>query len=198
MKTGIFGGSFDPIHNGHIQLAEAFVRELSLDRLFIIPTYIPPHKQREGMAEPRQRLEMCRLAFENSDVIEISDIEIKRKGASYTYLTLRELRDENKNNELFLLTGADMFMTIQDWKHPEVIFESAVICAIPRNDDNIEVLKKQGEYLDTLGARTIISDTCVAPVSSTQIRTLVSERRSISKFVPRKVEEYIFNNGLYL
>lgn len=194
----MFGGSFNPIHNGHIQLAQAFVKKLCLDRVLIIPTYIPPHKQKDNSVTPNQKLEMCRLAFEEMPLFEVSNIEIRRKGASYTYLTLQELSEKYKGDELFLITGADMFLTIHEWKHPELIFSLATICGVPRNDEDIRSLQKQQEYLGTLGAKTEILDANVMTVSSTDIRSKVKNGEDISALVPRAVESYIKENGLYL
>ncbi len=194
----MFGGSFNPIHNGHIQLAQAFVKKLCLDRVLIIPTYIPPHKQKDNSVTPNQKLEMCRLAFEEMPLFEVSNIEIRRKGASYTYLTLQELSEKYKGDELFLITGADMFLTIHEWKHPELIFSLATICGVPRNDEDIRSLQKQQEYLGTLGAKTEILDANMMTVSSTDIRSKVKNGEDISALVPRAVESYIKENGLYL
>lgn len=197
MRIAMFGGSFNPVHNGHIQLAGAFVQKLKLDKVLMIPTYLPPHKMTDSQVSPEDRLMMCRLACENLDFVEVSDIEIKRQGASYTYLTLQELSEKYQNQELFLITGADMFLTIHQWKHPEIIFELACICGVPRNQDDISGLEKQAEYLKTLGAKTEILDAGVMTVSSTQIRNAVKKKEDISKLVPKKVEEYIFQKKLY-
>lgn len=194
----MFGGSFNPIHNGHIQLAKAFVNRLCLDKVLIIPTYIPPHKQKDNSVTPDQKLAMCRLAFEKLPLFEVSDIEIKRKGASYTYMTLQELSEIYKGDGLFLITGADMFLTIHEWKHPEIIFSLATVCGVPRNDEDIKSLQKQQDYLSALGAKTEILDANVMTVSSTDIRNKVKNGEDISTLVPRAVENYIKENGLYL
>lgn len=194
----MFGGSFNPIHIGHIQLAQAFVKKLSLDRVLIIPTYIPPHKQCDNSVSPQDRLQMCRLAVKDLPFAQVSDIEIQRKGASYTYLTLQELSQQYKNDELFLITGADMFMSIQDWKHPEIIFSLATVCGVPRNDDDINRLEKQSEYLRTLGAKTEILDAGVITVSSTEIRRKIKNGESTDGFLTNEVREYIDKNRLYI
>lgn len=194
----MFGGSFNPIHTGHIQLAQAFVKKLSLDRVLIIPTYIPPHKQCDNSVSPQDRLQMCRLAIKDLPFAQVSDIEIQRKGASYTYLTLQELSQQYKNDELFLITGADMFMSIQTWKHPEIIFSLATVCGVPRNDDDINRLKKQAEYLKTLGAKTEILDAGVITVSSTEIRRKIQNGESTDGLLTNEVREYIDKNKLYI
>lgn len=198
MKIGMFGGSFNPVHNGHIELAKAFYRELSLDRLLIMPSYIAPHKFTEGAVFPDQRFEMCCLAAKGIDGFEVSNIEIKRHGASYTYLTLQELHTLYPDDELFLITGADMFMTIHEWKNPGAIFKLATICGVPRNDDDISRLKKQSEYLQTLGARTYILDVGIMTVSSTEIRKKVKAGEDISDLVAPTVNKYIKEHYLYL
>lgn len=197
MRIGIFGGSFDPVHNGHIQLVQAFINELSLDRALIVPAFVSPFKQGNKPAMPFHRLEMCKLAFKSISRTQICDIELKRKGASYTYMTLEELKKKYKNDNLFLITGADSFLSIHTWKNPDSIFKNAVICGVPRADDDIDVLKKQAEYLHTLGAETEILDVNVMTVSSTQIRRLSAEGKSIKGLVPEEVENYILQNKLY-
>lgn len=197
MKIAMFGGSFNPIHTGHLMLAQAFVKELFLDKVLIVPTYIPPHKQRDNSVLPQQKLEMCRLAVQNLPFAEVSDIEIRRQGASYTYLTLQELSKLYQNDELFLITGADMFMTIHEWKHPEVIFRLATICGVPRNDSDISQLKKQASYLHTLGAKTKVLNAGIMTVSSTEIRNNVRQGKSITGLVPPEVERYILEHSLY-
>ena len=197
MKTGVFGGSFNPIHNGHIELARAVFRELSLDRLLIMPAYIPPHKLTDGAAFPDQRYEMCSLAARDAEGIEVSNIEIKRQGASYTYLTLKELSQIYPEDELYLITGADMFMTLHQWKHPQTIFRLATVCGVPRNNDDITVLEKQAEFLQSLGARTRVLDVKVMTVSSTEIRHKVKAGEDISGLVDPAVKKYIREHYLY-
>lgn len=197
MKTAMFGGSFDPIHNGHVSLAKAFVETLGLERVLIIPTFYPPHKQKKTTVTSEQRLEMCRLAFEGEELFEVSDIEIRREGKSYTYMTLEELSELYPDDELYLITGADMFMTIDEWKNPEIIFSHAVICGVPRNDDDISDLREKAKKLSAMGARTEILDPGIMTVSSTEIRRRVSDGESISGLVPPLVEDYIIKNGLY-
>ena len=197
MKTAMFGGSFDPIHSGHVSLAHAFTGKLGLDRVLIVPTFIPPHKIKKTSVTPEQRLEMCRLAFAGEEGYEVSDIEIRRQGASYTYMTLGQLAGLYPEDELYLITGADMFMTIHQWKNPEIIFRLATVCGVPRNDDDIADLERQAEFLHTLGARTEILDAGVMTVSSTEIRERIARGQDIGSLVPPAVEDYIHQNKLY-
>ena len=109
LRVGIYGGTFAPIHNGHVAAAKAFMEQMKLDYLFIIPTYLPPHKQIDRSDDPTFRLKMCELAFEGVDGVVISDVEIRRGGKSYTYDTLKELSREG--TRLFLMCGTDMVLT---------------------------------------------------------------------------------------
>ena len=152
----------------------------------------------DGAAFPDQRYEMCSLAARDIEGIEVSNIEIKRQGASYTYMTLQELKEIYPHDELYLITGADMFMTIHQWKNPAIIFQLATICGVPRNDDDISHLAQQAEYLHTLGAKTYILNAGIMTVSSTQIRNNISQNQSISGLVPPEVESYILKNRLYV
>ncbi len=198
MKTGMFGGSFNPIHNGHTELAKALFRELELDRLLIMPSYIPPHKFVDSAAFPDQRFEMCCLAAKDIEGFEVSNLEIKRQGASYTYLTLHELHSIYPDDELYLLMGADMFMTLQKWKNPEIIFSLATMCAVPRYDDDISRLEQQARFLQEMGAKTRVLDARVMTVSSTQIRKMVRAGEDISGLVAPAVQKYIKEHYLYL
>ena len=142
-------------------------------------------------------MEMCRLAVKDIPFAEVSDIEIKRQGTSYTYMTLEKLSEIYPDSELFLITGADNFMTIHKWKHPEIIFSLATICGVPRNNDDISDLQRQADYLHTLGAKTYIINADIMTVSSTEIRNNILQGKSISGMVTPEVEKYILENGLY-
>ena len=169
-KIAMFGGSFNPIHNAHINLAAAFIKKLKLDKLLLIPTATPPHKSDSEMVSAEHRLNMCKLATEDIKKIDVSDIEIKREGKSYTVDTLKQLKEMYPESELYLITGADMFVTLLDWKDPEEIFSLATVCTVPRNDDDIEVLKEKEKQYNALGAKTVILDLKKSNISSSKIR----------------------------
>ena len=197
-KIAMFGGSFNPIHNAHINLATAFIKKLKLDKLLLIPTATPPHKSDSEMVLSEHRLNMCRLATEDIKKIDVSDIEIKREGKSYTVDTLRQLKDMYPESELYLITGADMFVTLLDWKAPEEIFSLATVCTVPRNDDDIEVLKEKEKQYNALGAKTVILDLKKSNISSSKIRKHIFNDESFSKYVDEKVEKYIYANYLFM
>ena len=121
LRVGIYGGTFAPVHIGHVQAAKAFMEQMKLDYLFIIPTALPPHKQIDEGDDPIHRLRMCELAFEGVEGVVISDVEIKRGGKSYTYDTLVEL--SRPDTRLFLLCGTDMVLTFDQWYRFEDIFK---------------------------------------------------------------------------
>jgi nicotinate-nucleotide adenylyltransferase len=196
-RMAIFGGTFNPIHNGHIYLIRAFADLLNTDRVFTVVTNVPPHKQHSDLARNEQRLEMCRLAREDEPRIEPCDIELRRAGKSYTCDTLRELQEQNPDAELYFLMGADMFLTLKHWRNPEEIFRYATICASPRDQRGVDELRECAKQLHSMGARTIIEAMTPPEISSTEIRERVARGDSLEGLVPRAVEQYILKNGLY-
>lgn len=196
-KTAMFGGSFNPPHIGHLQLANAFIDELNLDRLLLIPAFVPPHKSGLNMAPPEHRLNMCRILESYNPKIRTSDIEILRGGSSYTVDTLKQLKKLYPNSELFLIVGADMYMSLQSWRQPEEICSMAKICTVSRNADDINQLENHSRFLERFGCKSIILKNRVMTVSSTQVRSSVKDGRSIKELVLPEVYAYICDNGLY-
>ena len=133
MKTGIYGGTFNPIHNGHLHIVEEFRRGLGLDRVLLIPTRVPPHKAAPDLASAGERFAMCRLAAQGKPWLELSDIEMRREGKSYTAETLEELSALYPQDQFYLLMGEDMFLTLGRWYRPETIFSLASVCTTPRS-----------------------------------------------------------------
>ena len=198
LRVGIYGGTFAPIHNGHVASALAFMRQMKLDYLYVIPTYLPPHKSVDISDSPKMRLRMCELAFEGIDGIIVSDIEIKRGGKSYTYDTLTELSDDDK--KLFLLCGTDMVLSFDTWYRFEDIFKLCYPTYVRRESDKIlenRIINKITEYYNKYGVmfRRILTDPI--EISSTDIRNACKEGREISGMVPESVERFIRENKLY-
>ena len=199
IRVGIYGGTFAPVHNGHVRAAKAFMEQMKLDYLFIIPAYLPPHKQIDESDDPLYRLRMCELAFDDMDGIVISDCEIARGGKSYTYDTLKEL--ERPNTRLFLLCGTDMVLTFDTWYRFEDIFKMCYPVYVRRENDALignRIVSKITEYYEKYGVmfRKILTEPI--ELSSTDIRRAVSEGKDISGLVPPAVERFIRENGLYL
>ena len=199
MRIGIYGGSFSPVHNGHVAAAKAFMEQMWLGVLYIMPAGIPPHKQMEGDANTWQRLRMCELAFEGVEGVLISDLEIRREGKSYTVDTLRAMASEE--HRLFLLMGTDMLLTLDTWREPEEIFRLCYPVYMRREGPDpildARIVAKISEYQQKYGkvVRRIVGDPIV--VSSTAVRRAVAEGKSIAGMVPPAVETYIRENGLY-
>ena len=198
-RVGIYGGTFAPVHNGHVRAAKAFMEQMKLDYLFIIPTYLPPHKQIDASDDPLYRLRMCELAFGDIDGVVISDCEIIRGGKSYTYDTLKEL--ERPNTRLFLLCGTDMVLSFDRWYRFEYILKMCYPVDVRRENDALignRVVAKITEYYQKYGVmfRKIITEPL--ELSSTDVRRAVLEGRDISSMVPPAVERFIKDNGLYL
>ena len=172
-KTGIFGGTFSPPHYGHIAAAASFARELSLDRLIIMPANIPPHKQITDIA-PRDRLEMARLAFDGMENTEVSDFEINTPGKSYTANTLTHLYSQD--TELYFLCGTDMFTTLEHWYRPDIICSLAIIVLAKRDTDNDEQIRIANENLKTrFNARTVVLTHTPRILSSSLVREKISK-----------------------
>lgn len=198
MRIGIYGGTFGPVHKGHVAAAEVFMKQMELDLLYVIPAGIPPHKQIDAADDPAHRLAMCELAFGGMKNVIVSDMEIMREGKSFTVDTLRALTAEDRR--LFLLMGTDMVLTLDQWRAPEEIFRLCYPIYIRRESDPIlegQIIKKNELYLQKYGkiARRLVAD--VIELSSTEIRNRVKHGEEIDSLVPPAVVAYIREKGLY-
>ncbi len=204
LKIGIFGGTFNPPHLGHLAAARTAVDALGLDKLLIIPAALPPHKELpEGTPAPEHRLAMAEKTADAlllPEVVEVSSIELDRAGKSYTSDTLARLKEEYPGAELWLLMGTDMFLTLHLWHEPERILELAGICAFGRTEqDGEEVFAPQREHLQRTfpGAKiTTITLPGLVDVSSTQLRELLAKGEG-GEYLHPAVYGYILMNGLY-
>jgi len=203
LKIGIYGGTFNPPHLGHMAAAKTAAQVLGLDKLILIPAAVPPHKQLpEGSATPEQRLDMVRLMADNLNmpgVAQVSDIELHRQGKSYTSDTLVAMAALYPEAELWLLMGTDMFLTVQNWHEPGKIMSLAGICAFGRTEqDGEELFAPQREFLrEKFNARlTTITLPGLVDISSTQLRQALAEGRGEEYLCPA-IYGYIMMNGLY-
>lgn len=198
MKIALFGGTFDPIHRAHLDMVLRFVEALQLDKVLLMPTGIPPHKIRPQTASAEHRLAMCRLAAEEYPLLEVSDLEIKREGASFTADTLRLLDEQMPGNEWYLLTGADMFMTLGSWHRFDDIAKRATLCSTPRPPIEEAAMTAYAKELEQqYGARCRLVPLIFSPISSTDIRNRIDRGEDIGDLVPEKVAAYIAAHGLY-
>lgn len=195
MKTGIYGGTFSPVHNGHVRAAELFLEKLSLDRLIIMPAGIPPHKEVTERVDGSIRYEMCRAAFlPLSDRVEVSDFEIKKEGKSYTIDTARHF----EGDELWILCGEDMLLSLDTWYRADELMRRCSFAALSRMLGENEKMRLHAEKLrGEYGAVVEIIDGEPFEVSSTEIRERVKLGEDISSLVPAGVLKIINDRNLY-
>lgn len=208
MRLGIFGGTFNPIHKGHINASLRFYDDAKLDKLLVIPDRVPPHKE-ANVVSAEHRLCMLHLVYDDKELcgdrnIEISDIELCRKGKSYTIVTLRELQTFYPNAELFLYTGSDMFYTLESWREGDSILRMCSVYTAAREKDEREKLEKYASvYLEKYGTKCLIGDFPPLVSSSTQIRDgfrTQNDKKSCyltKNLLTDSVNRYIMENGLY-
>ena len=195
-RIGIMGGSFDPIHNAHIKLAEYAYKELNLEKVIFIPAYIQPFKKDRKVTDEVHRVRMLKLALMEYKEFEVSDIEIQMKGESYTARTLEAL-SKTYSNMVFIL-GADSYETLDKWYHPEQIFKYASIACAHRDGSTPEHLNKLSqEYGQRYNGTTYFLHMPDTDISSTDIRRAICEGKDVTNIIPRNVFEYIRENGLY-
>ena len=215
-KFGILGGTFNPIHYGHLAAAEEVRDRLKLDRVLFIPSYLPPHKHEEDMPPAAQRLEMVRLAIVSNPRFSVSDIEVKRGGKSYTVETVATLRTMHPVTEFYFITGLDSFLEIQTWNHWERLLPlcSFVVLSRPgyRFADlmKIDFMKGASKMLAALdsgdlmhamfqpdGFKICLEMIPLYDISSTDIRKRIRDSRTVKYHLPEDVETYIIKNKLY-
>ncbi len=188
MKTGIFGGTFDPVHIGHLIVAQDAWAALGLDRVLFIPAAVPPHKRGRVIASPEQRLEMLRAATADDPRFEVSDIELRRPGPSYTADTVRALREQDPEDELFLLLGIDQYREFHTWREPEVIARLA----------RLVVLSRGGEEATPTDPAHLVLDVTRIDISATEIRRRAAAGEPVRYLVPGEVEGIMRREGVYV
>lgn len=197
-KTGIMGGSFNPIHNGHLEIAECAMEEYDLDEVLFIPNHCPPHKDSSEMIDADLRLQMVKLAIQGHPHYTISDMEIKKGGLSYTYLTVTELKNRYPDTEFYFLMGADSLADFRKWRNADMIASKCHILAAMRNDmDNGDVTRLAEELSREYGGDFSLLRIPPTDISSTQIRRLLKYGKKISGMVPEAVEQFIAEHQLY-
>jgi nicotinate-nucleotide adenylyltransferase len=196
MRLGIFGGSFDPVHNAHLAIARACQRQAELDEVWFTPTAIQPLKQHGPRATNRHRLEMLRLAIQDEPTWRVCTIEIDRGGYSYTVDTLQQIHEELPDAEVFFLIGADALRDVAKWKQPREIFRMATPLVVSRAEQPLPDFK-QLKALCTEGTQPRLIEMPAADVSSSEIRRRVAAAESINSLVPDAVAEFITQHHLY-
>lgn len=187
MKIGILGGTFNPIHIGHLILAQEVREKLNLDKIIFVPTYLPPHKDNSDIAPASTRMIMVKLAIKGNKCFLISDIEIKRNGCSYTIDTIKEFKKMYIQDELYFIIGSDLLKYLDDWKDLNEIIKMVNFIVATRPG---YLLEKIPSYISTIPIRAV-------DVSGFEIRKAIRENRSFRYLVPDVVYKYIIKNKLY-
>jgi nicotinate-nucleotide adenylyltransferase len=200
MRIGVFGGTFDPVHVGHLILAEQCREQANLDRVLFVPSASPPHKQTQPVTPFAQRVEMLSLAISGHASFSINELEKDRDGPSYTAHTLEQLQREQPGDEFFFILGSDSLHDLPKWYQPRRILELATLLVVLRADwpvFNTEELKLAMQLPADFPLRYTLVEAPLITLSSRDIRKRIAEGRSVRYMVPRAVEAYAEDKGLY-
>ena len=193
MFVGLFGGTFDPVHNGHIQAANSARRILKLDKVIMIPAGDPYLKRTELVASPKERYHMVSLAIQKIPFLEVSDIEIFRSGPSYTLETVRELK--RNGHEVIVLLGTDSIIEMDKWEDPDSLHSECEVVGLTRPGFQIDKSKPYQSRQRKYSVRTIEVNS--PAISSTKVRNLIQNGQDVTELVPQGVNEYIQKEKLY-
>ncbi len=197
MNTVIFGGSFNPVHNGHLEMLTAAGKCDFVDRIFILPDSIPPHKEiSDDFQSGEDRLNMCTLLSEYEPKSQVSDIEIKRGGKSYMYDTVREFEKLYPEDKFFLLVGGDMAVTLDSWYKADKLLEKVTVLAVGRNTVETEDFNREVNRLLSKGYKVLVLGDKISPISSTEVRQKLKKGETDIP-VPEKIKEYIESKKIY-
>ena len=216
MRVGLFGGTFNPVHLGHIQVAKEIKKKHDLDQLYLIPSAIPPHKKKQGIADAQDRLNMIRLAVSNMDGFLVSDVELARSGPSYTIDTINHFRDAfPESTKIYLILGMDAFLEIDTWMSYDKLFQRLPLIIMSRPGTEHITIEQLTTYIqDKLSkdyrfqknknrfvhhTNQSINFVTVTPydISSSKIRKLIVQKKPVLDLIPEKIERYIKEKGLY-
>ena len=197
-KIGILGGSFDPIHNGHLTIAESAYRDFHLDEVWLIPAGHSPNKDENKMTSAAVRAQMTALAAQDIPHFKLSTYEIDKDGTSYTYLTLSDFKEQYPDTDFYFIMGADSLDYFDAWRHPEIICQKAIILVAVRDDMDLDDINKKIEHIKTQFHAEIYPLSCKKiDISSSEIRTNLKNGKDISDMVPPAVADYITEHDLY-
>lgn len=197
-RKAIFGGTFDPIHNGHVNIAYEALEKLNLDEIIFMPSGDPPHKADKNITAGLLRLEMTRMVVECNEKFSVSDYEIMKKGKSYTYETMKYFSEKHKNTQWYFIAGLDSLMYIHKWAKPEEIFKKCKVIILVRSGfKNHEVIERKEQIEKDYETEIILLDIPRLDISSTEIRERIRSNRYCGHLMPRDVEYFAETVGLY-
>lgn len=196
MRIGIYGGSFNPVHNGHIHLAKAAADEFELDRIYLVPSKISPHRSSAEYVPEEDRLEMLRLACEGDGRLCVCDYELKSDRVSYSIYTVEHFRSEYPGSELFLLVGSDMLLSFDKWFRFEDILSQVTLCVVSRQGGDMDELEQKAQELRKFG-NILISRSAPLEISSTEIRKKIAKNSNFACYLDENVVQYIRSRELY-
>ena len=200
MKIGIMGGTFDPIHNGHLHLAQTALTQFDLDQIWFMPNGMPPHKKQSSIeSDIHERIAMTQIAIKANKQFYLQEYEANREKISYSYKTMEHFRKIYPDDEFYFIIGADSLMAIETWIHPERIFPTCTILATYRNEVKTkEEMNRQIQYLsEKYHAKIRLLETPLMPVSSHELRASLQSGDSVSEYMPAAVCSYIKQHHLY-
>jgi len=197
-KVGIMGGTFDPIHNGHLLIAQAALDTYALDEILFVPSGTPWLKDVSKVLDKKTRVSLTGLAIEDNPGFALSTIEIDREGNSYSYETVEELKKNNPDVEYYFILGADSLIKLEDWKNPEKLMAACTLLTAVRDDYDEQQIREKIEYLKNhFNAKIELLPTTRIDISSTMIREKVRQGKSIRYMLPDAVREYIEKHNIY-
>lgn len=194
----VFGGTFNPIHCGHLQIINEVDKLGFIDKILIMPDNIPPHKKVGFLAENLHRVNMCKLAISEIKKACVDESELQRGGKSYTFDTLTNLKEKYVNDDLYLVCGGDMVLTLDTWYKANELFKLCTFIVFSRSTLNASDFDEKVCKLKALGAKIIVVDTDIMSVSSTEIREAVINGLSTEGLLPNEVRKYIIDNKVYI
>lgn len=200
MKIGIMGGTFDPIHNGHLMIAKTAYQQYQLDEIWFMPNGNPPHKMQSNIgSDVKKRVEMVKMAIEGYDYFRLESYEADKKSISFSYQTMEHFVKSYPEHDFFFIIGADSLFSIEKWVHPERLFLTCTILAAYRDEiDTKEEMYAQINYIQKkYKAKIELLISPLLKISSSEIRMYCMEKKDISGLVPENVKEYIRKEGLY-
>lgn len=198
IKKGIFGGTFDPIHNGHLHVAYEALYDLGIDKIIFVPSGNPPHKTEKSVTDSEIRYELVKKAIEDEKKFEVSSYEIDKGGLSYTYETLEHFNKIEPDTKWYFITGTDCLMELNSWKNIDRILSSCIFVVFNRSGYNrVEIIEQKKQIERKYNKKIIYLDIPVLNISSTNIRNKIREEKNISYLIPKKVESLLEKMNLY-